>query len=156
TKHYPIVTVRQARTWLEGLRNDREARASLRSLFERADRLEEQLPRIRRQLRRLAKAIEVPVPSLNIHAFGQGQVWVNGVLITRHRWQTQSVRELFYYLLAEHRPLTKEQIGETLWPDFTDPAKLRLRFKNEMYRLRRALGPEAVLFENEYYRFNPA
>jgi two-component SAPR family response regulator/predicted negative regulator of RcsB-dependent stress response len=154
-KHFLIVAVRQARTWLEGLRHDPEIRASFRAVFEKADRLDEQLPRTRRQLRRLARAIEIPAPSLNIHAFGQGQVWINGSLVTKNRWQTQSVRELFYYLLAESKPLTKEQIGEALWPDLAEPAKLRLRFKNEIYRLRRAVGQETVLFENEYYRFNP-
>jgi LuxR family transcriptional regulator, maltose regulon positive regulatory protein len=152
--NFTLVFFRQAREWLQDLRNDREIRPLVRVLFEKADRLDSQLPRSRRQLRRLARTIEVTSPSLNIHAFGQGQVWINGRLVTITEWQTQSVRELFFYFLAENRPLTKEQIGEALWPDTSEPARLKLRFKNEIYRLRRAVGQDAILFENDRYRFN--
>ncbi len=155
TNHFTIAVVRQAREWLKDLRNDHEIKSIMRSMFERADRLDNQLPRKRRLLRRLATTIEIPVSNLNIQAFGRGRVWANGTLVTINKWQTQSVRELFFYFLVENKPLPKEQIAETLWADIIEPAKLRLRFKNEMYRLRRAVGQDVILFDQEYYRFNP-
>jgi LuxR family maltose regulon positive regulatory protein len=154
--HAMIVATRQARTWLEDLRYDTEVKSSLRPLFEKVDRLTDQLPRYRRQLRMLARTVEIPAPNLIIHAFGKGMVWVNGKPITMSEWQTQSVRELFFYFLAENKPLTKEQIGIILWTETIEPPKLRLRFKNEIYRLRRAVGLDTIIFDGESYQFNRA
>jgi ATP/maltotriose-dependent transcriptional regulator MalT/two-component SAPR family response regulator len=151
-----VVAARQARDWLESLRSDREAKVLLRGLFERVDRLDDQLPGIRRQLRRMARTVEIPSPTLTIHAFGRGQVWVNGRLVGASEWQTQAVRELFFYFLAMNKPVTKEQVGSVLWPDTGEPARLKLRFKNEIYRLRRAVGQNTILYEDEYYQLNPA
>ena len=155
-KHSTIVAARQARVWLEGLRYDDEVKSSLRQLFEKVDRLDEQLPLNRRHLRMLARTVDIPAPNLIIRAFGKGQVWVNGKLATMSEWQTQSVRELFFYFLAEKRPLTKEQIGEVLLNETIEPSKLRLRFKNEIYRLRRAVGLDSIIFDGESYQFNRA
>jgi len=155
-KHFTVVAARQAKEWLEDLRNDCEARSLLRGLFEKVDRLESQLPRIRRQLRRLARTGEIPTAHLVIRAFGQGQVWMNGKLLTMSDWQTQSVRELFFYFLTMERPAAREKVGEALWPETDEPAKLNLRFKNEIYRLRRAVGLDAILFKDNHYQFNAA
>ena len=155
-RHSAVVASRQAMGWLEPLRDQATAKSLLRALTDRADRLDDQLPSIRRQLRRMTRTIEVPAPTLTIHAFGRGQVWVNGRLISGREWQTQAVRELFFFFVAMGKPVTKEQVGSVLWPDATEPARLRLRFKNEIYRLRRALGQETIVYDDEYYQLNPA
>ncbi|MGA7192183.1 MAG: tetratricopeptide repeat protein [Anaerolineales bacterium] len=149
-----VIAVRQAREWLESLRNSPQAKQNLRNLFKKADSLDIQLPRIRRQLHRLAREIEIPPSQLIIHAFGPGKIITNGKIITVKDWQTQSVRELFFYFLSLKRPATKEQIGEALWAETAEPAKLNLRFKNEIYRLRRALGQDVILFKENHYQFN--
>ena len=146
----------QARDWLVGFHNDSQTRQNVRDLFKKADSLGIQLPGIRRQLHRLARAIEVPSPKLIIRAFGQGEVHVNGKPVAPKDWQTQSVRELFFYLLSLKRPMTREQIGEALWSEITELAKLNLRFKNEIYRLRRAIGQDVILFKENRYQFNLA
>jgi DNA-binding SARP family transcriptional activator/Flp pilus assembly protein TadD len=149
-----IVAAWQARDWLGRLREDALPKSAARRLFEKADRLGAQLPSVRRQLHRLARSIEPPAPVLAIRTFGSGQVWLNGQPVGINDWQTQSVRELFFFFLAARRPLTREQIGAALWPDTEDPARFKMRFKNEIYRLRRAVGQETVLFDGEMYYFN--
>jgi hypothetical protein len=140
--HAAVLAARQARPWLNDLRRDAELKPHLRGLFEKVDRLEVQLPPIRRQLRRLAHTIEMPTPSLVIRGFGAGQVWVDGKLLNASDWQTQSVRELFFYFLAASRPLSRADWRATL-------AGHRGRassgcVQNEIYRLRR-VGQEAII-----------
>ena len=149
-----VIAARQAREWLSRLRRDPECRSYLRGLFDKADRLESKFPPIRRQLRRLAHTIEVPTPNLIIRAFGTSQVWVNGTGVSGKEWQTQSVRELFFFFLGANRPFTREQVGSALWPGIEEPGRLKMRFKNEMYRLRRAVGQDTILFDGETYSFD--
>ncbi len=152
--HVVLVAVRQARDCLEGLQKDPDIGRSIRDLFVRAERLSKKMPSIRRQLHREARVIQIPVPRLTIQALGRSVVSVGGKSLTLSDWQTQSVRDLFFYFLTKSKPLTKEQIAEVLWPDVYEPSKLKLRFKNEIYRLRRAVGQEAIVFEDVFYMFN--
>lgn len=148
--HIVLANAHHARAWLEGLQAIPEAR----ELFTKADRLAETMPGIRRQLRRQAHVLQTPVAHLSILAFGQASVSIGGKLLTRADWQTQSVQEFFFYLLTNPKPMTKEQIGEALWHGVYEPAKLMLRFKNDIYRLRKAVGQEAIFYKDNYYSFN--
>jgi ATP/maltotriose-dependent transcriptional regulator MalT/two-component SAPR family response regulator len=152
--HAALIAVHQAKNWLNGLQPIQTSGRGLRDLYTKAEKLGKIIPSIRRQLRRQVQAISTPTPRLVIEAFGQASVSVNGRPLTLSDWQTQAVRDLFFYFLSEGRPLTKEQIGEALWQETSDPAKLKLRFKNEMYRLRRAVGQDVILFSDNYYSFN--
>jgi two-component SAPR family response regulator len=96
----------------------------------------------------------VPSAGLVIRAFGNPEVSVNGTVIQMSDWRTQSVRDLFFYFLHRQEAVTKEQVGATLWPETRDIQALKARFKNEIYRLRRAAGRDVIVFDDEYYRFN--
>jgi DNA-binding SARP family transcriptional activator len=89
-----------------------------------------------------------------IQGFGRAQVRIGEKLLTMSDWQTQSVRDLFFYFMTTEHPLTKEQIGAVFWPDVEEPARLKMRFKNDVYRLRRAIGSDVILYENDLYSFN--
>ena len=69
-------------------------------------------------------------------------------------WRTQSVRDLFFYFLLNQEMVTKEQLGQACGPRQDDPQVLKARFKNEIYRLRRAAAGNVFVFDEEYYCFN--
>ncbi|HAV77043.1 MAG TPA: hypothetical protein DCX53_06790 [Anaerolineae bacterium] len=152
--HALLVSFRQALPWLDGLQKDPSIGRQLGSLFEKSQLLNIKLPSIRRKLRRHAGFIQVPSAPLSISALGNPEVSINGKTLQMSDWRTQSVRDLFFYFLHKQDSVTKEQIGAALWPEIRDSQALKARFKNEIYRLRRAVGKDVIVFEDEYYRFN--
>ena len=153
-QHITWLAAHQARQWLEGLQKDPDVGRGVRDILLRGEKLSAHIPAVRREIRRQARVVEVPTAHLVIKGFGNSTVAVGGRELVLSDWQTQSVRELFFFFLTQPHPLTKEQVAEQFWPDLDDSAKVRLRFKNEMYRLRRAVGNEAIRFENNKYSFN--
>jgi HD-GYP domain-containing protein (c-di-GMP phosphodiesterase class II)/DNA-binding SARP family transcriptional activator len=90
---------------------------------------------------------------IKIQAFGQERVWFKNRLVTSKDWQVNAAQDLFFLLLAHPEGLTKEQVGLYMWRD-ASPEDLNVRFKNTLYRLRKALGNQSILLGNYGYRFN--
>jgi LuxR family maltose regulon positive regulatory protein len=146
----PLVhMLRHAFPWLADLHSD----PVIDPLLARAAQSEQRLPTLRKRLRRMLKAAPLQASRLTIQTLGKPQVRLNGKLVTLSQWQTVSVRDLFFFFLLTSHPVTKEEIGQVFWPDI-DPAHLKLRFKNNLYRLRHALGKDVILFEQNMYFFN--
>ena len=154
--HPVLVFVQQIRPWLKGLQSDAEVGYAVQNLLTKADQIKKEMPGIRRRIRRLAQITEISGEKLIIQGFGRAQVRVGEKVLTMSDWQTQSVRDLFFYFMTMEQPLTKEQIGAVFWPDVEEPSRLKMRFKNDVYRLRRAVGSEFILYENDLYSFNRA
>jgi two-component SAPR family response regulator/tetratricopeptide (TPR) repeat protein len=152
--HALLITLHQAFSWLEPLQDDPQMGKSLGGLLDKSRRLGDRIVAIRRTLRRHAQSIQRPAASLTIRALGRAEVSVNGRLLAMSDWRTKSVRDLFFYFLFLQDAATKEQIGAVLWPEITDPQALKARFKDEIYRLRRAAGKNVIVFDDEYYCFN--
>ena len=91
-------------------------------------------------------------PRLEIVSFGNVRICHNQRALNISDWQTREARDLFLFLL-QSPPLTKEQIALEFWPDIS-PARLKMRFKINIYRIRKALGQDVILFENDRYHFN--
>ena len=155
-EHALLVAFRQADSWLSGLQNNIHVGRQLAGFLEKSRRLSVKLPSIRRALRRHAQSIQMPAASLTIRSFGRAEVMVNGRSIAMSDWRTRSVRDLFFYFLLKQEAVTKEQLGEELWPETDNPQALKARFKDEIYRLRRAIGKNVIVFNDEYYIFNRA
>lgn len=153
-QHPVLIFVQQIHTWLEGLESDTEVGYALRNLIRKADQINKEMPGIRRRIRRLAHITEVPGAKLTIQGFGRAQVRIGEKALAMSDWQTQSVRDLFFYFMTAEHPLTREQIGAVFWPEVEEPSRLKMRFKNDIYRLRRAVGSEIIVYENDLYSFN--
>lgn len=107
----------------------------------------------RRKIRKEASIIQFAPAKLEIHAFGRMEVIVQHRALTISDWKTQTSRDLFFLFLAHPQGLTKEEVGELMWEGLS-PAELKLRFKNSIYRMRHAIGSEAVIFQDNFYQFN--
>jgi DNA-binding SARP family transcriptional activator len=119
--------------------------------------LKKRIPRLRQAIRKRGMEISIQrSPKITIQTLGQSRIWLDGASVSVPEWRTQpTVRELFFLLLTNPDGLTKEEIGLILWPD-SSQKQLKVQFKNTIYRLRRALGKEIIIFDSigEIYRFN--
>jgi ATP/maltotriose-dependent transcriptional regulator MalT/two-component SAPR family response regulator len=152
--HALLITLRQVSSHLKDLQHDLQIGRNLGNLLDKSKQLGERILIVRRTLRRHAQSVPIAAAHLIIHAFGRGEVSINGRVVAMSDWRTQSVRDLFFYFLYMQEAVTKEQVGAMLWPEIEDPQMLKVRFKNEIYRLRRAVGRDVIVFDEEYYRYN--
>lgn len=121
--------------------------------YARVSEFEYSLIEIRKLIRRHSSVVQFTTPRIAIRAFGQTQVKIGDHLVRLAAWKTQGVRDLFFYILQNNDGVMKEEICDTFWPE-SDQQSVRLRFKNAIYRVRHALGPESVMLADEVYRFN--
>lgn len=126
---------------------------SIDSWIQSVKKFEEKIPQVLHVIRHYSSAVDFSHPRFTIRTFGKMQVRVGGKTVSGADWRTQVVRDLFFYLVLHPEGVTKEEIGEVFWPD-ADWDTLRLRFKNTIYRLRRAVGADTILFKDDYYSFN--
>lgn len=138
---------------LEIFKKNTDQRESVQRLLELVYEFEEHLPSLRRRLRQKSTSIPFAPAKFSIRALGRMQVKINGKVIGNSAWQTQTARDLFFLLLTHPEGLTKETIGLIFWPD-ASPDDVRFRFKNTVYRVRKAAGKETISLHDDYYQFN--
>ena len=128
----------------------------LNTLLEELEIYKKKLPRLQREIYPDQNQNTLSNDKLSITALGNNQVFLNGKSIRTSEWVHQkTVRELFFYLLTLPRGASKEQIGLVFWPD-SSASQLNCQFKNAIYRLRRSIGKDAILFDpnTRSYLFN--
>ncbi len=152
--HQSLVQIgMEFRTILENITSDAELFPAIAQLLDEVAVFEKRLPQIHRVIRRHSSAVDFANPKLTIRGFGRMQVRLGNRIVTGKDWKTQMVRDLFFYLLSHPEGVTKEEVGTAFWPD-ADRDTVKLRFKNSIYRLRRAVGKDSVSFDDDVYRFN--
>ena len=95
-------------------------------------------------------AARIEPVTLKVYALGQPRIEMKGESV---QWATLQSRDLFFCLLQNAKGLSKEEIGAIFWPEHP-PHKLDGIFRSTLYRLRRALFRECVVFEGNLYRFD--
>jgi LuxR family maltose regulon positive regulatory protein len=108
---------------------------------------------LKRKLRAQDTVIVITPPKMRIQAFGQIQVMLADRSVTGADWQTQVTQDLLFLVLSNRNGWSKERIGEFLWPE-SSLSQLNQRFKNTIYRLRRALNQDVILYFDGIYSFN--
>jgi LuxR family transcriptional regulator, maltose regulon positive regulatory protein len=147
-----IGTATRFRTRLDSCQMD-YLRDGFVQLFAKIEEFTEKQPLLRRYLRKNSRAVPFAAPTLFVRALGRMQVQINNHLITSSEWQTTAARDMFFMLLAHPEGMTKEEISLIFWPDATEE-DTKFRFKNTVYRLRRAVGKNSVILDQDIYRFN--
>jgi two-component SAPR family response regulator len=140
--------------WLKEIKESSQSDPILEQFIEAAGWIKRKVPGLRNAIRQASQNVSLSPPELEIVTFGTVMVYSNGKLLALSDWQTREARDLFFFFLHSP-PLTKEQIALELWPDIS-PARLKMRFKINIHRIRKAVGQEAVIFEGVHYRFNRA
>jgi LuxR family maltose regulon positive regulatory protein len=110
-------------------------------------------PSKKARVKAILEGIRAVERMLKISALGPAQVQRNAELVTKAEWDSTTTKELFYFFLAHPEGLRKEQVINTFWSDIV-PQKANSIFHSTAYRLRRALYPETLLYEDGLYRFN--
>ena len=148
-----IVQAQEFKDILTSVKGKHELKRQFTRILERVETFEDKLPETRRKIRHQAMIVPFAPPRMIVQSFGKAQVHMSNRLVSNSDWQTQTSRDMFFLFLAHPEGLTKEQVGLYFWPDAT-PDELKLRFKNTLYRLRRAVGRQTILLQDDYYQFN--
>lgn len=91
--------------------------------------------------------------SIEAHAFGQSQVLKEGSQLTKKQWGSQRTRELFFFLI-DHAPIPRDRVLETFWSKMS-VARASANFRQTLYRMRRAIGSEVVILEDQTCQIAP-
>jgi len=90
---------------------------------------------------------ERPVPQIEIRGLGGSKVLLDGRPISQAEWGGPLVREVFFFIL-ERGPVTRGEVGLAFWPDYS-PGKVNSTFHSTMYRLRRAIPRQFVIYDRD-------
>lgn len=145
----------QEREALTGLLPDEHLKHPVERLLKEVKRFEQVISGTRRRIRSKVSVMPFTGPQIRIYGLGVMQVELSSPDGSSVEWETAIASDLFFMLLTFPNGLTKDMIASSFWPDASE-TEVKNRFKNNIYRLRRALGNEAIVFREDTYLFNNA
>ena len=148
-----LVMINELQELFKTLITKKEIGAEISGLLAHLSDFQKLTQKSRRRIRKEASVVPFSPAKIEIRAFGRTEVVVKNRALAISDWKTQMSRDLLFLFLAHPEGLSKEEVGEIMWQELS-PAELKLRFKNAIYRMRHAIGSEAVHFQDNYYQFN--
>ncbi|MGB0387501.1 MAG: tetratricopeptide repeat protein [Ardenticatenaceae bacterium] len=152
SEHTLLIAGRDVICQLNSWHKSHANQPNVKKLIDKTTKFNQSLPSLQRRLRRHIRSIPLDPPKLIIRALGDASALVKGREV---EWGWAKVRDLLFCLLIHRRGLTKEEIGELLWPE-SSASQLKNRFKDVRKSLRRVMGADSVLFHATRYLFNDA
>lgn len=144
---------RSVRPVLEYAVHDLELGSKSANILERLRRFDASLPEIRRKLRKNITKSLVAKPKLRIRALGGVLISLNGQKFDSNAWQSRVQRDLFFYLLRLKHGETKERLLDVFWGNSEHHGN---QLTNVVYKIRRLLGDDIILYQDGRYLFNRA
>ncbi len=145
----------QERETLEDLFQDEPLKRPVGRLLKEVKRFEQAISGTRRRIRSRVAGMSFAGPQIHIYGLGSIKVEISLPAGSAVEWETTIARDLFFMLLTYPNGLTRDVIASLFWPDATEN-EVKNRFKNNIYRLRRALGNDAIVLNEDTYFFNNA
>ena len=99
-------------------------------------------------------SLEMQWPSLAVYTLGEARVVMDEKPLAKNVWQTATTKELFFFFATHPQGWRKEQVMDKLWPDLSRGQANDL-FHTGIYRIRRAIFGECLVFRNGLYELNP-
>lgn len=153
SKHPLVVAGQNAETLLKAAQRQRATKHGAAELLQQVRQFQSDMPTLRRNVQRQSHVVPLTTSRLVVEALGPARVTFNDQLISSTEWQAQKrVRELFFYLLTHQEGQTRDAIGLTFWPD-SSSAELKAQFRNTIYRLRRAIDKDFIIYDPDMERY---
>lgn len=100
-----------------------------------------------------ASEVETRTYTIHVRVLGDEFIECDNKPVATAEWRSSRAKEFFLYLLFEGAA-RREQISLVFWPD-SSSSRVRSNFHTTLYRARRALGDNVILYEDDIYRINP-
>ncbi len=144
---------RSVKPVLEYAVRDLELGSKSANILERLRNFEASLPEIRRKLRKNITKSLVAKPNLRIRSLGGVHISLNGQEFDSNAWQSRVQRDLFFYLLRLKHGETRERLLDVFWSNSESHGS---QLTNVVYKIRRLLGDDIILYQDGRYLFNRA
>jgi DNA-binding SARP family transcriptional activator len=99
------------------------------------------------------QAAAAPRAGLDVRFLGQGQVLQDGREVERARWNSRLPRELFFWIV-DNAPVSRERALALFWPEMPTARAVGNLYQT-LYRLRRAVGGDVILLDNNTFQLAP-